>query len=106
MCFTASAIPAQNIFQPDTYSASYVWSALNRHAEMHVGPHQESIISLTLTKMFQQSSQKLSDIKVRENPLSNFQLLQVKGESRDSAVGIATGYGLDDGGVGVWVPVG
>jgi hypothetical protein len=28
------------------------------------------------------------------------------GSSRDSAVGIATGYGLDRGGVGVWVPVG
>jgi hypothetical protein len=27
-------------------------------------------------------------------------------ESRDSAVGIATGYGLDDQGVGVLVPVG
>jgi hypothetical protein len=27
-------------------------------------------------------------------------------ESRDSAVGITTGYGLDGGGVGVWVPVG
>jgi hypothetical protein len=27
-------------------------------------------------------------------------------EGRDSAVGIATGYGLDDGGVGVRVPVG
>jgi hypothetical protein len=27
-------------------------------------------------------------------------------ESRDSAVGIATGYGLDDGGVGVRVPIG
>jgi hypothetical protein len=26
--------------------------------------------------------------------------------SRDSVVGIATGYGLDDGGVGVRVPVG
>jgi hypothetical protein len=26
--------------------------------------------------------------------------------SRDCAVGIATGYGLDDRGVGVWVPVG
>jgi hypothetical protein len=26
--------------------------------------------------------------------------------SRDSAVGITTGYGLDDRGVGVWVPVG
>jgi hypothetical protein len=25
--------------------------------------------------------------------------------SRDSAVDIATGYGLDDRGVGVWVPV-
>jgi hypothetical protein len=28
------------------------------------------------------------------------------GRSRDSAVGIATGYGLDDRGVGVRVPVG
>jgi hypothetical protein len=26
--------------------------------------------------------------------------------SRDSVVGVATGYGLDDRGVGVWVPVG
>jgi hypothetical protein len=26
--------------------------------------------------------------------------------SRDSVVGMATGYGLDDGGVGVQVPVG
>jgi hypothetical protein len=26
--------------------------------------------------------------------------------SRDSVVGIATGYGLDDKGVGIWVPVG
>jgi hypothetical protein len=26
-------------------------------------------------------------------------------QSRDSAVGIATGYGLDDGGIGVQVPV-
>jgi hypothetical protein len=26
--------------------------------------------------------------------------------SRDSVVGISTGYGLDDRGVGIWVPVG
>jgi hypothetical protein len=33
-------------------------------------------------------------------------ILTVKGGSRDSVVGIATGYGLDDRGVGVRVPVG
>jgi hypothetical protein len=32
--------------------------------------------------------------------------LQFTQWSRDSAVGIATGYGLDDGGAGVGVPVG
>jgi hypothetical protein len=33
-------------------------------------------------------------------------LMSYMGFSRDSAVGIATGYGLDDRGVGVRVPVG
>jgi hypothetical protein len=32
--------------------------------------------------------------------------LQMYSWSRDSAVGIATGYGMDDWEVGVWVPVG
>jgi hypothetical protein len=35
-----------------------------------------------------------------------FDLPMVNGRSRDSVVGIATGYGLDDRGVGVRVPVG
>jgi hypothetical protein len=38
----------------------------------------------------------------RCNSISSSYLLR----SRNSAVGIATGYGLDDGGVGVRVPVG
>jgi hypothetical protein len=33
-------------------------------------------------------------------------IIIIIGKSRDSAVGIATGYGLDDQGVGVQVPVG
>jgi hypothetical protein len=36
----------------------------------------------------------------------NFLLILFYRKSRDSSVGIATGYGLDDQGVGVWVPVG
>jgi hypothetical protein len=35
----------------------------------------------------------------------NFSTFTVKHESRDSVVAVATGYGLDDGGVGVRVPV-
>jgi hypothetical protein len=33
-------------------------------------------------------------------------ILELLKKSRDSSVGIATGYGLDDRGVGVRVPVG
>jgi hypothetical protein len=40
------------------------------------------------------------------NPSQNYFLITVSGRSRDSAVGIATGYGLDGRGVGVGVPVG
>jgi hypothetical protein len=32
--------------------------------------------------------------------------LERENRSRDSVVGIATGYGLDDRGVGSWIPVG
>jgi hypothetical protein len=35
-----------------------------------------------------------------------FHILEVLKMSRDSVVGIATGYGLDDRGVGVRVPMG
>jgi hypothetical protein len=34
------------------------------------------------------------------------QIMKIKLQSRDSTVGIATSYGLDDQGVGVQVPVG
>jgi hypothetical protein len=38
--------------------------------------------------------------------LNNIEAVLYPNGSRDSAVGIATGYGLDDQGVGVRVPVG
>jgi hypothetical protein len=45
--------------------------------------------------------------KVRVNPLPVILYGYDTGRSRDSSVGIATGYGLDDrGGGGVLVPVG
>jgi hypothetical protein len=40
------------------------------------------------------------------NPEGSFNQVTIKSRSRDSIVGIATGYGLVDRGVGVRVPVG
>jgi hypothetical protein len=34
------------------------------------------------------------------------QFVHTSGRSRDSVVGIATGYGLENRGIGVWIPVG
>jgi hypothetical protein len=42
--------------------------------------------------------------KLKEPPNIKYILISIR--SHDSAVGIATGYGLDDRGVGVLVPVG
>jgi hypothetical protein len=42
----------------------------------------------------------------RPNPKLDNQALSFVWKSQDSSVGIATGYGLDDRGVGVLVPVG
>jgi hypothetical protein len=38
--------------------------------------------------------------------LGNFEMNITQERNRDSVVGIATGYGLDNGGIGVRVPVG
>jgi hypothetical protein len=43
---------------------------------------------------------------VKDNINDNFVVILSIDESRDSAVGIATGYRLDDQGIGVRVPVG
>jgi hypothetical protein len=51
--------------------------------------------------MFQQTSLKLSNIKFMRTHSAKLQLLQVDRRSQDRAVGIVTGYGLDDRGVGV-----
>jgi hypothetical protein len=47
---------------------------------------------------------KLNKLKV--TPFGNFVYFFMELMSRDSAVGIATGYGMDDQGVRVQVPVG
>jgi hypothetical protein len=47
---------------------------------------------------------KICDFNLED--LSMYIFSEVHGDSRDSVVGIATGYGLDDRGVGVRVPVG
>jgi hypothetical protein len=44
--------------------------------------------------------------KVQKNSVNSVQYTQLFNRSRDSAVGTATGYGLDGRGVGVRVPVG
>jgi hypothetical protein len=73
-------VPRCNIFQNSSRS---VLTNLNTNVENVVG----SVLRVTHGK-------------------SIYACIRNSGESRDSIVGIVTGYGLDDPGVGVRVPVG
>jgi hypothetical protein len=48
----------------------------------------------------------LTRLQDGHKPIHNYLALNYHCRSRDSVIGIATGYGLDDRGVGIRVPVG
>jgi hypothetical protein len=65
-----------------------------------------NLMLLNKTANFYKDYVKLGHRAAEENRVQNSIISYLTLGSRDSAVGVATGYGLDDRGVGIRVPVG
>jgi hypothetical protein len=73
---------------------------------MHVTSHRFHAISYANDNRYEISSGSVKTVTARESTCSSLTAVATKRESRDSVVGLSTGYRLDDGEVGVRVPVG
>jgi hypothetical protein len=108
--------PSRGLFSPgergenERVSLNYFLLWLKRKAKVKSDPPVNKcwrkLIVYLFTVVLPVNLQTSSLYEIGFCEISHFRLAFITNRSRDSSVGVATGYGLDDRGVGVRVPVG